>query len=143
MELQYSSKYNPIGQKGCYFISLGVWAEELSGKKLKKAQVLDTYVNAVHSGVMGTNCFIRYPDSVLNLFLKELGSNNKVVYVGRWSIINGTSYVDGFGPKDIDFSIQRYKTPSGFHFRNAGFDPGPRFKREPEINGKRYFKVIK
>lgn len=143
MERQNSRKYNPIGTSGCYFISLGCWAEELTKRTLSKEDVLYVYAKAVSEDFMETNCFLEEPGEVMNLFLRALGSELKTEYIGWWNADKGFDFWHGYGKEDIDFMILRHKTKLGYHFKTPGFDPWPTLKRDPAVNGKRYFKILR
>ena len=143
MQVQYHKSYNPIGRFGCYFTSLGAWAEELTDNFLTSEEVLEVYASVVDDGYMSANCYIMEPAKVTNAFLRALESDLSVAYIGWWNEDKGTEFWGKYKAKDISFEILRYATPYGFHFRTAEFDPGPRYERSDKLSGKRYFKVIR
>lgn len=142
MDYQYDRKYAPIGTDGCYFVSLGVWAEESGSTYLTPQQVNEAYAHAVEKGWMTFECFISDPAAICNYFLEQLGSDKKVLYIGWWNTDTGVSWFGPWLSEDIDFEIERYNTRTGYHFKTPGFDPYPELYREADISGRRYFKVV-
>lgn len=142
MHYQYDKRYNPIGRYGCYFISLGAWAEDIADKELPDSYVLQAYGKSVSEGWMDTNCFITDPEAILNLMLKMLGSEHRVEYIGWWNKDTGVEFWDDNTKDDIQFDILRVSTPFGYHFKTIGFNPDPSIEQGTEINGRRYFKVV-
>ena len=142
MHRQYDKRYNPIGQEGCYFISLGVWAEELAHKVLTDEQVLETYVESVSTGDLEINCRVNKPADIINRFLKKLGNPKRVRYIGWWNKDTGPEFWGGCTSKDFDFEILRVSTPYGKHFKTPGFNPWPELEQSSEIDGRRFFKVV-
>jgi hypothetical protein len=143
MEYQYNKKYNPIGSDGCAFISCGVWAEEIAGATLKAQQVNEAYAFLVKSGDMWWNCFIQDWAEVINMFLSFLGASDLVEYIGWWNDGDSPHFENGYTSDDIDFEILRVKTPWGYHFKTPGFNPYPELTQDTEVNGRRYFKILR
>ena len=141
MHYQYDKRYNPIGQEGCYFVCLGVWAEELAEKRLTDDQFLKIYADAIVRDWMGSNCFVKDPERIINLMLAVLKSRKRAEYIGWWNEDTGPEFWGG-NSEDVDFEILRVSTPWGYHFKTPGFNPYPELEQGDEINERRYFKVV-
>lgn len=142
MQYQTSPKYNPIGTDGCYFVSLGVWAEDILGYILPDAVVMRTYAACVSKGYMTYNCYIKNPEAVTNEFFRQVGSSKAVEYIGWWNKDTGYKFWGGNTKEDIDFEVIRVKTPWGKHFKTVGFNPDPNIASS-KIDGYRYFKELR
>lgn len=144
MKYQHDPNYQPIKQWGCYFISLGKIAEDITGKVLSDDQVMHVYADSLNSGAMKWNCFILKPQTVLFLFLHQLGEQGaKAYYIGWWNKDSHKSGPEMFGtwhPADSTHEVLRYKYGRGYHFRLMDFDPYPELKVK-EITGRRLLRV--
>lgn len=144
MKFQHDPSFQPIKRWGCYFISLGKIAEDITGKVLSDEMVMRAYADALNAGAMKWNCFILKPQTVLFLFLYELGErNHKAYYIGWWNKDSRQGSPEMFGrwhSSDATHEVLRYKYGSGYHFRLMDFDPYPEFGVS-EITGRRLLRV--
>jgi len=138
---QYEKAYNPIGQSGCYFLSLGSIAEKVTGEFLRPKDVNEIYAEVVEFGSMGQNCYVENPELVLLSWLKILGSSADPTYIGWWNEDSGAEFWNKWTSADITHEIVRYKTKWGYHFTTPDYDPYPELSREPDITGRRYFNI--
>jgi hypothetical protein len=143
MNVQTHSGYNPIARWGCYFVSLGKIAEDVTGKLLTDEQVMSVYAESVCSNVMGWNCFIKRPDSVLGLFLYELGERGFLVkYVGWWNAdMDSVEMWGQWTEEDVTHEVIRCPTKWGHHFGLHNWNPDPRIQCG-SLNGRRLFHVV-
>jgi len=143
MQKQYNKAYNPIGQSGCYFLSLGAIAEKVTGNLLHPATVNEIYASSVDIDYMSQNCFVKNPDGILLMFLKALDYEDRydATYIGWWNSDSDAEFWNKWTSDDITEEIIRYKTKWGYHFTTTDYDPYPELTREPDITGRRYFNI--
>ena len=143
MQVQTYSEYNPIGRYGCYFCSLGKIAEDVTGGTLKDAQVLNVYQEAVNCNAMSNTCFMKHPETVLNLFIYELtGDAVRSKYIGWWNedMPNGPEMFGEWKEEDATHEVIRIKSKYGHHFGLHNWNPDPRLSGP--LTGRRMFYIV-
>lgn len=145
MKEQRHFGYNPIGRWGCYFVSLGKIAEDVTGEELTDEQVRSVYQEAVNVNAMATNCYMKHPDTVLGLFVYELtGEVWACKYVGWWNADMVGTEPEMFGKYDADdvtHEVIRLTYNTGHHFGLHNWNPEPRLTGG-EMTGRRLFQIV-
>lgn len=142
MFYQDSGRLNVFRRFGCYFFSLGRIAEIYSERDLEVEDIWEVYAQSVCGKYMDSDCFLKKPDKVLNLFFNRLhASEFEGRYIGWWNKDKGEEFWGG-SKEDITDIVERYPYGSIYHFKLADYDPANGWLDLGLQNGKRYFKVI-
>lgn len=138
MYRQDASELNMLKRFGCYFLSLGRIAEQVTGKELTPEQIYRVMAECIHNLDMDGDMFIKDPAKVLETYLDQLGKPKQVVYAGYWNddIDREVMWV----PK-YTHVVERWKYGNIFHFKLPDFDPHPGLPLG-KMTGKRYLKVL-
>ena len=144
-----------IQSVGCYFLVLGWFAEQLTGKATPVEVTNRLWHLCKKLGAIGPDNKIKDPDRIIKLFVAALGGSRKrLLQVGVVDKNDKTEYWDWVkpDPKAEEYAALDWKTPydkvGNQHFTGVlpdaseEFDPDPRLKRL-SLNRKVLYRVFK
>ena len=135
---QDDRKLNMIERFGCYFLSLGKIAEEVTGIELTPKQIYHVMASCIHHMDMGADMYVKDPAMIVERYLDELGKPRQVLYAGYWNEDMDREVM--WVPK-YTHVIERWEYGIIYHFKLPDWDPHPGLELG-KLTGKRYLKVL-
>lgn len=130
--MKKQTEWNNIPLTGCYLFCAGRVAEKASGVDMLDPVIAHTYAEALTTRlkwgtIIDWNCYIRYPVELIDLYLKNLGSDKRVIESETHE--GGTANRPEKWNEEGWYVIQKWKTPyteSSAHFVVPNdYDPDP------------------